>query len=249
MDLAQGDNHFVQEWPNIPKEAFLYFPRGTCLLTKRTTSDQGRGIPSSGGSSKDRCNSSPSRRGSCKSSTSSSSSSTRTSSLGTIPFTQVQPSQQTPLHPGLQVRHQKEPEIDQLEQRLASEDFPGATWYPRRVLRGTPLLTQQSGAIYICGRDHCFRPIIVIDIGRFDTNNSDIQKPEFLSKVLGIFFEFMISDMLVEGQVENYVMLLNLNSLNMFTIGGVRWLPFRSRRSCWSLRTTCTGGGCSQPTS
>ena len=61
----------------------------------------------------------------------------------------------------------------------------------------------------------------MIDLSRFDTNNSEIQKPEFLSKVLAIYFEFMINHMFIEGQVENYVMIINLNSMMMFTIGGV----------------------------
>lgn len=81
-----------------------------------------------------------------------------------------------------------------------------------------------------------------MDLSRFDTNNSQIQKAEFLSKVLAVFFEFMISHMFIEGQVENYVMIINLNSLMMFAIGGVTMALFRLQRDCLSSPTTCTEG-------
>jgi hypothetical protein len=87
------------------------------------------------------------------------------------------------------------------------------------------LPTQNSGAIYFCGRDHQFRPIIVFDITKIDMNDSEIQKIEFLSKVFAVYFEFMFEELMVEGQVENYVMLINLNKMGIWDIGGVRNHP------------------------
>jgi hypothetical protein len=55
--------------------------------------------------------------------------------------------------------------------------------------------------VYFCGRDNQFRPILVIDIAKFDLDNPDKQKVEFLSKILAVVFEFMIDELLIEGQV------------------------------------------------
>jgi hypothetical protein len=65
--------------------------------------------------------------------------------------------------------------------------------------------------VYFCGRDNQFRPILVIDIAKFDLDNPDKQKVEFLSKILAVVFEFMI----------DYVMVVNLNNLSVWSIGTV----------------------------
>jgi hypothetical protein len=75
--------------------------------------------------------------------------------------------------------------------------------------------------VCFCGRDNQFRPILVIDIAKFDLDNPDKQKVEFLSKILAVVFKFMIDEVLIEGQVENYVMVMNLNNLSVWSIGAV----------------------------
>ena len=75
--------------------------------------------------------------------------------------------------------------------------------------------------MYFSGRDHCFRPVLVIDVAKFDLDNPETQKVEFLSRVLGVLFEFMIDELFVEGQVENYVMVVNLNNLGVWSVGSV----------------------------
>lgn len=46
------------------------------------------------------------------------------------------------------------------------------------------------------GRDNCYRPIIAIDLGRFDINKKDL-----IPTVLMAIMEFMIDELLIEGQV------------------------------------------------
>lgn len=66
-------------------------------------------------------------------------------------------------------------------------------------------ITQNSGAFYFCGRDQQYRPIIVADIGKFTSDDVDI-----IPKTLVIIMDFMISNLLIEGQVENYILIMNL---------------------------------------
>jgi len=91
--------------------------------------------------------------------------------------------------------------------------------------------------VYFSGRDHCFRPVLVIDVSKFDLNNPDTQKVDFLSRVLGIIFEFMIDNLFVEGQVENYVMVVNLNQLGVWSVGSVTYQPMQLIKNIMSFTT------------
>lgn len=63
--------------------------------------------------------------------------------------------------------------------------------------------------------------MVVVDIAKFNLDDAETQKIGFLSKILANFFEFMINELFIEGQVENYVMLVNLNQEGVWLIGGV----------------------------
>ena len=48
--------------------------------------------------------------------------------------------------------------------------------------------------MYVSGRDYCFRPIIVVNVGR--VLQLKIKETE-LKEVLGYFFQFMIENFLI----------------------------------------------------
>lgn len=66
---------------------------------------------------------------------------------------------------------------------------------------------KNSGAFYFSGRDHKYRPILAVDIAKF---NEDAEKDDSIQKSLVIIMEFMINELLIEGQVENYVLIMDL---------------------------------------
>lgn len=72
---------------------------------------------------------------------------------------------------------------------------------------GTCLLRQNSGALYFCGRDDAYRPILVVDIGKF---SKGAEEGDSIQNTLVVIMEFMINELLIEGQVENYVLIMNL---------------------------------------
>lgn len=78
--------------------------------------------------------------------------------------------------------------------------------------------------MYFCGRDDKYRPIMVVDIGRFDP---DAEDNDSIQNALVIIMEFMIKELLIEGQVENYVLIMNLEEAT-FGLRGVISLLKRS---------------------
>ena len=72
-----------------------------------------------------------------------------------------------------------------------------------------------SGILYLHGRDCRFRPIFVLNAYKIDFNkvNED-------AMILGIsyFLEVVINSMLLPGQVENWVIILDFNNMSLFSI-------------------------------
>lgn len=86
----------------------------------------------------------------------------------------------------------------------------------------TPSPTQDSGAFYFSGRDNQYRPILVVDIGKFNPDSEN----DLIAKTLVIIMEFMIGELMIEGQVENYVLIMNLEKAT-FSLRGVTLLALR----------------------
>ena len=84
-----------------------------------------------------------------------------------------------------------------------------ATLHPRVA----HLLNQ--GSIYIHGRDHRYRPILCINVGRMNLNNYSIE--EYCDLVC-FHLEYMIQNMLMPGQVENWIVITDLCSLGISSL-------------------------------
>jgi len=83
----------------------------------------------------------------------------------------------------------------------------------------TPAVTEflNSGIMYHHGRDHRFRPIIYFNCYKLDTKEPNMD--QFLLS-MGYFLEYMIQHLLLPGQVERWVIVLDLKGM------GLTSLPF-----------------------
>ena len=72
-----------------------------------------------------------------------------------------------------------------------------------------------SGFLYVCGRDIKYRPIVILNVRRIvDQNASD----EVINAAASFFFDFLARKLLVPGQVENWIMMVDLNDINMISL-------------------------------
>ena len=80
-------------------------------------------------------------------------------------------------------------------------------------LKAEPLLN--SGCIYIHGRDHRYRPLIILNAGRFDleTYNS-----EDYSILLCYILEYCITHLMLPGRIENWIIITDLNNKSLSSL-------------------------------
>lgn len=69
-----------------------------------------------------------------------------------------------------------------------------------------------SGIVYIHGRDHMFRPIIIYRPDLFQTNRKKYSVYEFQLS-MAYFLDSIIHEMLIPGQVENWVVICDIGLL------------------------------------
>jgi hypothetical protein len=73
----------------------------------------------------------------------------------------------------------------------------------------------QSGALYVHGRDHRFRPILVVSLERLDLNRHSADE---FRDLLCFTLEYMVSHMLLPGQIENWIVFVNLDHIGLTSI-------------------------------
>jgi len=73
----------------------------------------------------------------------------------------------------------------------------------------------EKGYLYIHGRDHKYRPIIVFNASLIDVKTFDV---DLMIDALTYFFEFLIANLLLPGQVENWVFITDLKGLGLASI-------------------------------
>ena len=64
-----------------------------------------------------------------------------------------------------------------------------------------------SGCIYFHGRDHRFRPLLVLNISRFDFKTHSVDS---YSSLLCFLLEFAIQKFMLPGQIENWIVITDL---------------------------------------
>ena len=69
-----------------------------------------------------------------------------------------------------------------------------------------------SGAIYIHGRDHRYRPLIVLNAGRLDLQLYSI---EDYTNLLCYVLEFASTKLMIKGHIENWIIITDLNNKSL----------------------------------
>lgn len=88
--------------------------------------------------------------------------------------------------------------------------------------------TLDSGIIYMTGRDHRYRPIVVMNLKLFDEKKTDI-----IIRTFSYFFDKIIEYVLLPGQVEQWVTIMDVEGFSLFSLPlGVReCFNFRAERN------------------
>jgi len=72
-----------------------------------------------------------------------------------------------------------------------------------------------SGFLYMHGRDHRFRPLLVLNCYKIDPKTVDI---DLLLLTMGYFLEYIIHNMLLPGQIERWVFIEDLKGMGITSI-------------------------------
>jgi hypothetical protein len=79
--------------------------------------------------------------------------------------------------------------------------------------RVSPLL--QSGAFYVHGRDHRFRPMLIVNLGRFDLKRLPIEE---YCHLICFTLDYVLTNMMLPGQVENWIVITDLCNMGITQI-------------------------------
>jgi hypothetical protein len=72
-----------------------------------------------------------------------------------------------------------------------------------------------SGFLYVCKRDIQYRPVMVLNVNKMNQDGSDIS---VISEATAFFCDFVVKKLLVPGKVENWIMIIDLNGVNITTL-------------------------------
>jgi len=71
------------------------------------------------------------------------------------------------------------------------------------------------GFLYVHGRDHKFRPIVVFNIYKMDLKAFDIQ---LITEALTFWLEYIVDEFMLPGQVEDWVFITNVKGMGLASI-------------------------------
>ena len=74
-----------------------------------------------------------------------------------------------------------------------------------------------NGCIYIHGRDSCYRPLVVVNLAKFLDLNFELSFDSIKSSIIYLN-NYIISNLLIPGQVETWNIILNLNKVSLLSI-------------------------------
>ena len=74
-----------------------------------------------------------------------------------------------------------------------------------------------TGFVYAFGRDHEFRPILICQ-PYILLKNLKIYSPEDISRASIFFCQYVCNYMMIPGQIENWIMIINLDGTNLLTV-------------------------------
>ena len=74
-----------------------------------------------------------------------------------------------------------------------------------------------TGFVYIFGRDHQFRPVIICQPGILQKNLDNYSVPDILNASIFIC-QYMANYMLIPGQIENWIMIINMEGTSILSL-------------------------------
>jgi len=74
-----------------------------------------------------------------------------------------------------------------------------------------------SGCLYVHGRDSKFRPLVVCDVDKFMSLTTTYSNEDFEHAAIKLC-DYIIEKLLVPGQVENWVLIVNMGNVSVFSI-------------------------------
>ncbi len=74
-----------------------------------------------------------------------------------------------------------------------------------------------TGFVYIFGRDHQFRPVIICQPGILQKNLDNYSVPDILNASIFIC-QYMANYMLIPGQIENWIMIINMEGTSLLSL-------------------------------
>jgi len=92
----------------------------------------------------------------------------------------------------------------------------------RQSIRDLPLTSSvlellNSGGIYTYGRDHKYRPIVVMNVEIFVNLNGNYKDEEFEIAAYK-FTDYLIENLLIPGQVENWIFIVYMGNASLFSL-------------------------------
>lgn len=108
--------------------------------------------------------------------------------------------------------HEKEFKVEHAYKALKEHE----DWRQQNLpVQLTPEIQQllESGIIYMCGRDNRYRPIVVMNLRLFDEKRTDL-----IIRTFTYFFEEIIEHVLLPGQVEQWVTIMDVEGFSLFSL-------------------------------
>ena len=75
----------------------------------------------------------------------------------------------------------------------------------------------KSGQIYMFGRDRNFRPIVVFNVTKFNIEDGEFDAEKQV-RVFTCFFEYLVNNLLLPGQIENWITIIDLKDISIWNI-------------------------------
>ena len=91
----------------------------------------------------------------------------------------------------------------------------------------------KSGFLYVCGRDHKHRPVLILNVRQLVDHN---YATEVIAATTAFFCDFVVKKLLIPGRVENWIMIIDLDDISMTS------LPVKKVRAIVDLTQRHFGG-------
>jgi len=108
--------------------------------------------------------------------------------------------------------------IKKSHERLAKYLKWHKNYFPMTIQPGDKIVQLLNlGFLYVYGRDHQFRPILVCQPYVYQKNMNLFQEEEVI-RASAFLYQFIVNNMLIPGQIENWIMILSFVGISPLTL-------------------------------